>query len=225
MAKASRVAMSTLPGGLALLLALLLGVLSVVLLGQQSPCGAGAESNPSEVHAETRQSAEELYPRASGLGHEGLEARMKAARMLAKQQGAESWIVLLLLSSQTAPKGDEIEQERQKVLHPFELAVVAEAVKSLPKQTGPPVLWALTFLLNEEGRGRWSEKSILQRKSEHKSRPIRELARQHLKDRLGIDHGWDASAWRTSIVERAKDQTPKGAGGSTTATRPARPSP
>ncbi len=139
---------------------------------------------------------------ASRLSHRDLQDRVRAGRTLAKHPGAEPWLVLLFLSSQTVPTGDELEQARQRGLQPFELAVVAVTVEALPQDVPSSVLLSLTFLLNEQGHGIWAEKSgvILVRKSSHSSRPIRELARACLKDRLGVDHGWDGSAWRAAIT-------------------------
>lgn len=149
-------------------------------------------------------SAENLYVTAIGLRHEKIAARRDAAKMLAKHPDGDPWIVLLFLSSQTAKPGDEYEQRRQKALHPFELGVVAAALDALPEDVGAPVLWAITFLLNDEERGQWCEERgfILTKKVLCGSRPIRELARNCLKVRIGVDHGWNASAWRVAITKR-----------------------
>lgn len=90
-------------------------------------------------------------------------------------------------------------------LHKFDLGMVAVVLGDLPKDVTPSVLWALTYLLNEQGKGRWSEDTgalFLKRHSEHSSPPIRQLARKFLKGRLGVDHEWDASAWRAAITKR-----------------------
>ena len=173
------------------------GLLLAILLGAPRVSCVGADSEAAEA-------ARDLYAIASGLRHKNGPARARAARMLARHSEGGPWLVLLLLSSQTPPIGDEEEQLRQKDLHPSELGKVAVALDALPKDVDPAVLWAVTYLLNEKGEGIWAEKSgvILIRKSSHRSRPIRELARAVLKGRLGVDHGWDASAWRTVIANK-----------------------
>jgi len=151
-----------------------------------------------------RASSEELYATATGMRHGKVPTRIEAAKTLAARPEAEPWIVLLFVSSQRAGTGSEAERKIQKDSHKFELGVVAVAFEHLPKDVGSSVLWAMTYLLNEAERGRWSEQPgfILTRESDHASPPIRELARRCLKDRLGVDHGWDASAWRVAITKR-----------------------
>ena len=114
------------------------------------------------------------------------------------------WVVMLILSSQTSPVGDEDEQYRQVMRHPFELAVVAAVVDELPEEIDDSILLALTSLLHEEERGEWSEETgwgPLRTISDHRSQPIRTLARARLKDAFGVDHEWDVTAWQREIIE------------------------
>ena len=148
--------------------------------------------------------AEKLYAIATAVGGEHIAERIAAAKKLAVHPEAEPWIVLLFISSQTPPTGDEEEQERQKALHDREMASVAVVLEHLPQNVGSSILWAMTYLLNDEVRARWSEENvfIVTRISEHKSPPIREVARNALKQRLGLDHEWSAEAWRAAIAKR-----------------------
>ena len=157
-------------------------------------------------------SAKELYAIAAGVRHVKIPARAKAAKMLALHPEAEPWLVLLFVSSQVAKAGDEHEQKRQKEWHKFDLGIVAVALKHLPKDVSPSVLWALTYLLNEQGKGRWSEDTgvlFLKRHTSHVSLPIRQVTRKCLKDRLGVDHEWDASAWRAAIMKIKTNESAK----------------
>ena len=148
--------------------------------------------------------AERLYARVAGLRHEMPAARVEVARELARHPNGGPWIALLLLWSQKAPVGDKMEQEMQMGLRVFHLGLVAVALEALPKDVDAEVLWALTYLLDEKERGLWPEEIglILKARASCGSSPIRELARTCLRDRLGTDHGWDASAWRTAILHR-----------------------
>jgi len=148
--------------------------------------------------------AEELYAIAVGMRHKKLPVRVTAAKMLSVHPEAEPWLVLLLVSSQTMKAGDEVEQERQRALHAFDLGIVAVVLEHLPKDISSSVLWALTYLLNEHDKGIWSEETglVVKRKSDHVSLPIRQLARKCLKDHLGVDHGWDTLAWQGAIMKR-----------------------
>lgn len=188
---------------LALVVGIGIGIVATgLLVAAQTQC-AGAESRLAG-RSGVGPSAEQLYLSAMPLGGHKLSARVRAVRALAKHPDSEPWLVLLFISSQTKPTGDDAERERQAALHCFELGIVAVAIDALPKHVDGPVLWSLTFLLREKERGRWSEEIglVLTRKSSHVSRPIREIARACLKDRLGVDHEWDVSAWRTAITKR-----------------------
>ena len=98
-------------------------------------------------------------------------------------------------------RGNDAGQQFRRELLLGRVAVVLEA---LPRHVDAEVLRALTCLLQEERRGVWSEREglIIRRISEHRSRPIRELARAELERRVEGDHGWDAGAWRKAIVRR-----------------------
>jgi len=150
-----------------------------------------------------RLSGQPLYAVAAGLGNDSLQERRAAARKLAENKYMASWVVLLLVQSQMPPAGDEAAQYRQAARRPFELAVVAAVIDSLPEEVDRSVLLALTYLLQEEGEGEWSETRglILQTIYECRSQPIRTLARARLKDILGVDHEYDAAAWRTAIMK------------------------
>jgi len=187
---------------------LLIGMLFLALKGL---C-VGPDSRPVAESRDQPSAVEELYLVASGLRPHMSPDRVRAARALARDPEAEPWLVLLFLSSQTAPTGDEDEEQRQRARHESDLGVVAVAVNALPKEVPPSVQLALTFLLTEQGQGRWSETSgtILLRMSDYSSRPIRELARAYLKDSLGVDCEWDTSAWREAITKITRQKMSHG---------------
>ena len=167
------------------------------------------KDTPPVVTKPVGTSAQRLYADATGLGHQKLPDRVDAAKRLVAHPDGGPWVALLLVSSQNVPTGDKMEQERQAALRTFDLGVVAVALKAMPKHIDTEVLWALTYLLNETERGKWSEETgiILRRKSDHSSPPIRELARTCLKDRDRSHHEWDATAWRTAILRLERPST------------------
>jgi len=154
-----------------------------------------------------------LYAKAIGIGTDSLEERIAAAKDLAGRREADSWIALLLLETQLIQieeSMDKYEKERQKTLKPFELAVTAVTIRSLPENPGNATVWALTSLLSEKGVGRWSDKTgilLTKRINDYQSPPIREMARKSLKNYLKLDYKWDAIAWRKAILAKANDQT------------------
>ena len=197
---------------LAVLCALLLAILAAGMLAAMaaSPMSCAAKNNATvQASGASRADLAALYAKAAQAAGEkvSLEVRMDAARRLVRSEQAEPWTALLLLSSQLRPTGTEMEQRRREgVLRRFELAVTAAAIYALPARTKASTLFALTELLVETNKGVWSEERwvlLVKRISEHRSPPIRELARDHLKARLGVDHGWDADAWRKAILEMA----------------------
>lgn len=154
-------------------------------------------------------SPEKLYAKAVGLSHEHAYTRVEAARALARHPDGGPWIAILLVSSQNAPVGDKEEQVRQAALKTFRLGIIAVALEAMPEDVDAEVLWALTYLLGDKERGRWSEEKglIITRISSHISPPVRELARKCLKERLKKDHKWDVSAWRKAILRRKAAST------------------
>lgn len=173
----------------------------------------------------SRAPAEELYATTVGMRHKVGPVRTQAAKMLAVHPEAEPWLVLLFVSSQVVKTGDEDEQARQKALHQFDLGMVAVVLGNLPKDVSPSVLWALTYLLHEKGKGRWSEDTgviLLRRHTSHVSPPIRQLARKCLKDRLGADYERDVSAWRAAIMKRKANKSRKADTKAQAETQPAR---
>lgn len=149
------------------------------------------------------EAGERLFIVASGLEGDSVQKRRAAARKLAENGDMAPWVVTLLLSSQVPPGDDEGEQYVHATRrHPFDLAVVAAVIGSLPEDIDRSVLVALTYLLEEEGVGVWGAKLglIFQRHVDGESPPIRELARARLKAALGVDHEWDATAWRRNLL-------------------------
>lgn len=186
--------------------AVLTVICAMVLAGEDV---SNTEKGTPVVTEPVGVSAQRLYADATGLQHQKLPDRVDAAKKLVQHPDGGPWVALLLVSSQKVPTGDEVEQERQAALRVFDLGVVAATLKAMPKHVDTEVLWALTYLLNETERGKWSEETdfILRRKSDHVSPPIREVARTCLKDRVGSDHNWDASAWRTAILRLEQPST------------------
>jgi hypothetical protein len=152
----------------------------------------------------SQQSPEHLYAVATGLKHDDMPARANAAEKLAEHPEGAPWISLLLVASQRAATGDADERARQELLHTFELGIVTVVLRHLPENVDASVLWAMTYLLDDEECGEWSTKTgtIVKKLSEHSGPPVRELARECLKDRLGVDHKWGAAAWREAIINR-----------------------
>lgn len=165
---------------------------------------------PPAAHEQARsREAAALFSKAKGQHPERLPERMDAARKLAAREDGQTWTVLLLSDARptATPSGDDVELSRARGLRPLELAVTAATIEQLPKQCGKPLLWALTLLLGEQGVGRWSGESgfVLVKRMEFQSAPIRDLARERLKKRLGVDQGYDAAAWQAAILG-AKDE-------------------
>jgi len=143
-------------------------------------------------------SPENLYSAALGMHNEYDPRSVEAAKMLAKHPDAEPWIVLLIVSSQTTKEGSR---------HTVALGLVAVVLKNLPENVDSSVLWSMTYLLDEKKEGVWPEEPgfIIARRVSCSSKPIRELTRDILKARLGVDHGWNAKAWQKTILNRTKD--------------------
>lgn len=174
----------------------------VEMLGAETPPASQGSTGTRQVRdSGLRSRAEDLYATASGMGGESYDTRREAARTLARSVEAEPWLVLLFLSSQTAPTGDEGEQYRQRARHTLELSVIFAAIEALPEDVSPVVLWALTFMLGEKEEARWSEEGVMATVvySTNMSKPIREEVRARLAKRMGVDHGWDSSKWRRAI--------------------------
>ena len=154
---------------------------------------------------------QELFTIAAGYSEDNIDKRVEAAETLTKCNDAEIWNNLLLMDTHINFKRyghEDVDKESfeilQDSLQPFELAVKAAVIRSLPKKPRDSTLWALTFLLEEEGHGRWfrEEGFILKIHADYGSPPIREMARDCLKDSLGIDCEWDISAWRKAILNQ-----------------------
>lgn len=187
-------------------LVLVIATVAVPFVGRLDAAGPPASQGSTRTKEirdfGLRSTAEDLYATVSGMGGETLDTRREAARTLARSVEAEPWLVLLFLSSQAAPTGDEDEQYRQKVRRPFELSVIFAAIEALPEDVSPAVLWALTFLLDEKEEAIWSEDIrviVTVGYSSCMSNPIREEVRACLTKRMGVDHGFDSSKWRRAI--------------------------
>ncbi len=179
----------------------------VEMLGAERPPASQGNTGTRQVRDYGLQSiAEGLYAQASGMGGEKNSTRRKAARQLARHEEGEPWLVLLFLSSQTAPTGDKDEQYRQRGMHSFELSVVFAAIEALPEDVSPEVLWALTFMFGDKESARWGDDDAVIVMSEYISKPIREEARACLTKRIGVDYGWDASRWRRAILSEGQSK-------------------
>jgi hypothetical protein len=141
--------------------------------------------------------AEALFAKAMGHHDEPFPKRVSAARQLAERREAGRLIVEALLQVKRL-RAAEGEDRRH---HYAELAVTYAILKSLPKDAPPEVLHAITELLDETESAQWTveEGMVIGRVTECQSPPIREVAREYLKQRLPIDNGWDAEAWRKDI--------------------------
>jgi len=161
----------------------------------------------------------ELFVRCQQEQGRGLLERMDAAAELAVTPEGEPWIVILLMGSMgsgqewmsTAGMEADTVQLLADYLAPFERAVIARLLESLPSHSGDPVLLAATMRLDERGIGRYSTKEglwPLKRFSDYSTPPIREIAREVLVRALGEDHAYDAKAWRLAIMKpRSGQQT------------------
>lgn len=146
--------------------------------------------------------ASTLFARACGLNNERLAKRMAAASSLASMKEGEPWVVLLILRYRDISP-DESEGAIWPAYKPFELAVIYSAIKGLRSDAGLPLLWALCSLLEEKETALWSEERgfIIKRLGSYSSPPFRELVRNLLVQRLGVDREWNVSAWREAILE------------------------
>jgi len=155
----------------------------------------------------------DLFTVAAGYSEDNIDKRVEAAETLTKRKDAEIWTNILLMDSHINFKHYghvDIDKESHEVLlnmyHPLELAVKAAIIRSLPEKSNKSTLWALTFLLEEEGKGEWfrEEGFVIKTHMDCVSPPIREMARDYLEDSLGIDCKWEISAWRKAILRQKK---------------------
>lgn len=155
----------------------------------------------------------ELFTISAGYSKDNIDKRVEAAETLAQRKDAEVWINLLLTDTHInfiryGQDVDDADNESLEIwrdtFQPFELAVKAAIIRSLPEKPSDTTLWALTCLLEEEGKGRWfrEEGFILEIHADCSSPPIREMARDCLKRSLGTDCEWDISAWRKAILNQ-----------------------
>ncbi len=158
--------------------------------------------------------AQTLFATAKGLHGERLEARIEAATKLAGMSGAsQRWVAILLLDARLslAPTGDEDADAIAKDLLRYELAITTALLRNLPATVDRDVLFAVTYLLNEEGRGKWGITERVLFGVKHTTclgPPIRELARKCFAERLGVDLGWDVVAWQKAVLSGTSSSRP-----------------
>jgi hypothetical protein len=171
-------------------------------------------SSAYEVSSTNDPHIPNLFSIAAGYTGEKLNKRVETAEALTKQKNAEVWINLLLtdtyidfnLYGQVNVEKKYYEELRKTFL-PFELAIKAAIIRSLLRKPKDSTLWALTSLLDEKEKGKWFREDgfIIKIHADCASPPIREMARDCLKDSLGIDCEWNISAWRMAILARAEE--------------------
>jgi len=166
----------------------------------------GRNSSPARSGAKLEARAMRLYAIGCGQYGEAMADRVDAVKALAQCPEGGAWVVLTLVSSQKRATGDSLERLRRESRRSLDLGLVAAMIQALPMDADAEVLWALTLLLDEKESGRWSEKTgrVMVKISEHNSAPIRELARDCLRERLGVDHGWNVGAWQRAIAASSR---------------------
>ena len=156
------------------------------------PPAPGSQISPAE--------AERLF-RAMAFGN-GYKKRAQAAKVLAQAKGGEAWVVVLLLDD-TSRMWWETDEEVIEGLRAFDRASIAALLENIPTDADRAVLWAVAEHLSDANRGRYSrvvrEWFTITRAS-CSTAPIREIARETLERCLGVDHGYDKTAWRAAIM-------------------------
>lgn len=181
-------------------------------------CGDGDETASKEP-----RTAVGLFEAVRFKPGRTIESRMKAAGLLAKHPDGEGWIALLLTDPSVflgigRERPDLLAEQLQRLNRP----VVAVLLEGLPASAGKPVLWAVTYALDDKGHGLYPVRRRIgwftYALGEAFTEPIREIARATLVRCLGVDHEYDKAAWRRAILKTDAHQRPRKKGA---ATRPA----
>jgi hypothetical protein len=162
-----------------------------------------------------------LFRKAHIAGDGGiLKARVKAAGGLAKLKGSELWTVLLLLDvnnvdyslthiriTDPEPLTAGIESRVKQLGQRSEKGIIAEALKNVPEDANKAVLWAVTAMLLDTGRGgtfyymdRFGPIRFTLRGGW--TEPMQEIALDTLKRCVGVDYGYDPVLWREAILKK-----------------------
>ena len=158
----------------------------------------------ASVHKD-RNDLVRLHSIVVGTAPAGMPERLNAARSLATRPDGEAWVCNVILWSVT-DRDDLGETLGDRTPKAVKRGIVAVMLSSCEFNASPAVLVSLTYLLSEEKCGRWSEKrwmGLFWRLSEHKSSPLREVAREILVKQTGKDYGFDAPAWRQELLVQA----------------------
>ena len=151
---------------------------------------AGYEGNAEADRLEDAGKSEEAYKVWE-------KACLQALHELARTKEGEAWMVNLLLSR--LPK----EQRGADAA----LLDVRLILKDLPETAAPPVLWAVTSYLQDERRlevsGTYEEGGRVWKYKGH-SQPVRDFAKEVLERALGVDLGYDVTAWRFAILRQSR---------------------
>ncbi|MHC4574271.1 MAG: hypothetical protein ACYS76_09090 [Planctomycetota bacterium] len=161
------------------------------------------------------------FRRAHLTGGSGpLYSNIKAAGALAKLKGSELWTVLVLLDVNNADyilttlrvtDGEAVTAEiafrTKRQVQRSERGIIAEALKNVPEDANRAVLWAITAMLLDTGRGigyhymdRFGPIRFTLRSGS--TYPMQEIALDTLKRCLGVDYGYDAILWREAILKK-----------------------
>jgi len=142
-----------------------------------------------------------------------VHSRMQAAAELADGEAGEEWVIIILSNPscpgvETPDSPAEASNQHQE-LTPFDRAVVAQILRSLPPHTSDAVLWAVAGWLSETNCGEYPQYEggfIFGKLAEAQTAPLRDLARETLRRAMGVDMAYDAQAWRKAILKRAVDE-------------------
>jgi len=141
----------------------------------------------------------------------GMETRLDAAERLARAPGADCWLIVLLQEPlpNRDPWGRPLALKHIVDMEARQRPLVAVLLMNMSPSCSDAVLWAVSSRLGDSETamyGRLHPSSVIPGLYEHEthvSPPIRDLARDLLKRALGVDHGYEADAWRREILARS----------------------
>lgn len=151
--------------------------------------------------------SDRLYAKARD-GQSNIHTRRVHARKLARQSHASGWVVWMLMAKDPFQRqpGDQL-----GLMEQFDNSVLAALIDSLPADVPPEVALALTYQLENESNGRWCEQSFkwgVFVRSMKGTPPLREIARDKLKEMTGKDFEYDVNQWREAILEKGSEGAP-----------------
>jgi hypothetical protein len=173
---------------------------------KESVTPSHAKDASAPIH-QKQKAREAFLEYTSGFG---VRSRMKAAAELAADKAGEEWVVIILRNpaAGTPNAPSEALNQRQEIT-PFDRAVVAQILMTLPPHTSDAVLWAVTGWLSETNCGEYPQYEggfMFGKLAEVQTPPIRDLARETLRRAMEVDMAYDADAWREAILKRAVDE-------------------